>query len=92
MVFLEISEEIKHKGFFSVFMIILLSIVMTGIAFSASFLFQNLFLDCLRRCNIYDENGKIIPCKPRYMVLTHIVCIIIISLIITLFYQILKTY
>lgn len=90
MVFVEASEIIKQKGFFSVFMIILLSIIMTGVAFSASLLFQNLFLDCLKRCNIYDENGKIVPCKPRYMVFTHMLCIILVAFIVTIFYEMLK--
>lgn len=90
MVFIEVSEIIKQKSFFSVFVIILLSIIMTGAAFTASFLFQSVLLDGLRRYKIYDRDGKVIDCSAKSLVITHFICIIGVSLVITLFYQILK--
>lgn len=90
MVFVEVSEIIKQKSFFSVFIIILLSIIMTGAAFTASFLFQNILLDGLRRCNIYDRDGKIVDCNARSLIITHFLCIILVAFIVTIFFQILK--
>jgi hypothetical protein len=90
MVFIKISEIIKQKSFFEIFVIVFISIIMTGTAFSASFLFQNVLLDSLRRFNIYDEKGKIVKCSIKSLIFTHFLSILVISLFITVFYQILK--
>lgn len=63
---------------------------MTGAAFTASFLFQNILIDSLRRCNIYDREGKVVDCSMKSLIFTHFLSILGVSFVITLFYQILK--
>lgn len=89
MVLVEASKFVKNQNFVSIFIIVLISIMMTGAAFTASFLFNDLFIESLRRCNIYDSKC---PEKSsmKYMLLTHTTCIIVVTLVVTIAYHILK--